>query len=404
MGVSFFCSLFIMQVLTILGATGSIGVSTLDVVARHPNRFRIFALTGHHQIDKLAAQCLQFSPRFAVVANAQNAAKLTQLLQQNHCATEVLYGEQALIDVASADEVTGVMAAIVGAAGLPSALAAAKVGKTIFLANKETLVVSGSLFMQTVAQHNARVLPIDSEHNAIFQVLPRDYSGCLNAHGIESIILTASGGPFLHSDLNKMAQITPEQAVKHPNWSMGKKISVDSATMMNKGLELIEAHWLFHCPPEKLEVVIHPQSVIHSMVRYIDGSVLAQLGNPDMRTPIAYCLGLPERIQSGVNALDFSKLADLSFCEPDFARFPCLKLAYDALNAGGSAPCVLNAANEIAVAEFLAGHIRFTDIARVVAHCLEHHDLSSLNNIDDLLALDKNVRQQAQTFSGSLKG
>lgn len=393
-----------MQVLTILGATGSIGVSTLDVVARHPNRFCIFALTGHHQIDKLAAQCLQFSPRFAVVANAQNAAKLTQLLQQNHCATEVLYGEQALIDVASADEVTGVMAAIVGAAGLPSALAAAKAGKTIFLANKETLVVSGSLFMQTVAQHNARVLPIDSEHNAIFQVLPRDYSGCLNAHGIESIILTASGGPFLHSDLNKMAQITPEQAVKHPNWSMGKKISVDSATMMNKGLELIEAHWLFHCPPEKLEVVIHPQSVIHSMVRYIDGSVLAQLGNPDMRTPIAYCLGLPERIQSGVNALDFSKLADLSFCEPDFARFPCLKLAYDALNAGGSTPCVLNAANEIAVAEFLAGHIRFTDIARVVAHCLEHHDLSSLNNIDDLLALDKNVRQQAQTFSGSLKG
>ncbi|MBR6877741.1 MAG: 1-deoxy-D-xylulose-5-phosphate reductoisomerase [Neisseriaceae bacterium] len=393
-----------MQVLTILGATGSIGVSTLDVVARHPNRFRIFALTGHHQIDKLAAQCLQFSPRFAVVANAQNAAKLTQLLQQNHCATEVLYGEQALIDVASADEVTGVMAAIVGAAGLPSALAAAKAGKTIFLANKETLVVSGSLFMQTVAQHNARVLPIDSEHNAIFQVLPRDYSGCLNAHGIESIILTASGGPFLHSDLNKMAQITPEQAVKHPNWSMGKKISVDSATMMNKGLELIEAHWLFHCPPEKLEVVIHPQSVIHSMVRYIDGSVLAQLGNPDMRTHIAYCLGLPERIQSGVNALDFSKLADLSFCEPDFARFPCLKLAYDALNAGGSAPCVLNAANEIAVAEFLAGHIRYTDIARVVAHCLEHHDLSNLNNIDDLLALDKNVRQQAQTFSGSLKG
>ena len=393
-----------MQVLTILGATGSIGVSTLDVVARHPNRFRVFALTGHHQIDKLAAQCLQFSPRFAVVANAQNAAKLTQLLQQNHCATEVLYGEQALIDVASADEVTGVMASIVGAAGLPSALAAAKAGKTIFLANKETLVVSGSLFMQTLAQHNARVLPIDSEHNAIFQVLPRDYSGCLNTHGIESIILTASGGPFLHSDLNKMAQITPEQAVKHPNWSMGKKISVDSATMMNKGLELIEAHWLFHCPPEKLEVVIHPQSVIHSMVRYIDGSVLAQLGNPDMRTPIAYCLGLPERIQSGVNALDFSKLADLSFCEPDFARFPCLKLAYDALNAGGSAPCVLNAANEIAVAEFLAGHIRFTDIARVVAHCLEHHDLSSLNNIDDLLALDKNVRQQAQTFSGSLKG
>lgn len=393
-----------MQTLTILGATGSIGVSTLDVIARHPDRFRVFALTGHTQIEKLAKQCLQFSPQFAVVADEQHAKQLSKILQSHASSTAVLYGQQALIDVASASEVTGVMAAIVGAAGLPSALAAAKSGKTIFLANKETLVVAGSLFMQTAAQHNAKVLPIDSEHNAIFQVLPRDYSGSLKKHGIRSIILTASGGPFLHHDLNQFAYITPSQAIKHPNWSMGQKISVDSATMMNKGLELIEAHWLFQCAPEQLDVVIHPQSVIHSMVRYVDGSVLAQLGTPDMRTPIAYCLGLPERIESGVRELDFQALSDLTFCAPDFARFPCLKLAYDALKTGENAPCVLNAANEIAVAEFLSGQIRFTDIAVVVEHCLSQTFSGSVCNIDDLLNLDKEVRQTALTFSGSLKG
>ncbi|MDO5073312.1 MAG: 1-deoxy-D-xylulose-5-phosphate reductoisomerase [Neisseria animaloris] len=384
------------QVLTILGSTGSIGESTLDVVARHPDKFRIFALAGHKQVNKLAAQCERFKPCFAVVADAEHAAALEQLLESADCQTEVLYGGQALIEVASASEVTGVMAAIVGAAGLPSALAAAKKGKTIYLANKETLVVSGALFMETARANGAKVLPVDSEHNAVYQVLPQDYSGRLNVHGIQSIILTASGGPFLDTDLSTFDHITPAQAVKHPNWSMGQKISVDSATMMNKGLELIEAHWLFNCPPDKLEVVIHPQSVIHSMVRYLDGSVLAQMGNPDMRTPIAYCLGLPERIESGVGALDFGKLSVLTFREPDLNRFPCLKLAYDAMHAGGGASCVLNAANEEAVAAFLAGKIRFTDIARIVAHCLEQGFSDGLNDIDSLLAQDAQTRAQAR--------
>ena len=388
------------QVLTILGSTGSIGESTLDVVSRHHEKFRVFALAGHRQVDKLAAQCKQFRPEYAVVGDAGHAAELEKKLKQEGISTQVLYGAQALIDVASADEVSGVMCAIVGAAGLPSALAAAQKGKTIYLANKETLVVSGALFMETARQNGATVLPIDSEHNAIFQVLPRDYTGRLNEHGINSIILTASGGPFLNTDLSTFDSITPEQAVKHPNWSMGRKISVDSASMMNKGLELIEAHWLFNCPPEKLEVVIHPQSVIHSMVRYRDGSVLAQLGNPDMRTPIAYCLGLPERIDSGVGELDFSALSALTFQKPDFDRFPCLKLAYQAMNAGGAAPCVLNAANEVAVAAFLDKRIKFTDIAQVVAHCLAQDFSDSHHDIESLLAQDAQTRRQAEVFIG----
>ena len=388
------------QVLTILGSTGSIGESTLDVVSRHPEKFRVFALAGHRQVDKLAAQCKQFRPEYAVVGDAGHAAELEKKLKQESIDTQVLYGAQALIDVASADEVSGVMCAIVGAAGLPSALAAAQKGKTIYLANKETLVVSGALFMETARQNGAAVLPIDSEHNAIFQVLPRDYTGRLNEHGINSIILTASGGPFLNTDLSTFDSITPEQAVKHPNWSMGRKISVDSASMMNKGLELIEAHWLFNCPPEKLEVVIHPQSVIHSMVRYRDGSVLAQLGNPDMRTPIAYCLGLPERIDSGVGELDFGTLSALTFQKPDFDRFPCLKLAYQAMNAGGVAPCVLNAANEVAVAAFLDKRIKFTDIAQVVAHCLAQDFSDGHHDIEGLLAQDAQTRRQAEAFIG----
>ena len=388
------------QVLTILGSTGSIGESTLDVVSRHPEKFRVFALAGHRQVDKLAAQCKQFHPEYAVVGDAGHAAELEKKLKQEGIDTQVLYGSQALIDVASADEVSGVMCAIVGAAGLPSALAAAQKGKTIYLANKETLVVSGALFMETARQNGATVLPIDSEHNAIFQVLPRDYAGRLNEHGINSIILTASGGPFLNTDLSTFDSITPEQAVKHPNWSMGRKISVDSASMMNKGLELIEAHWLFNCPPEKLEVVIHPQSVIHSMVRYRDGSVLAQLGNPDMRTPIAYCLGLPERIDSGVGELDFGALSALTFQKPDFDRFPCLKLAYQAMNAGGAAPCVLNAANEVAVAAFLDKRIKFTDIAQVVAHCLAQDFSDGHHDIESLLAQDAQTRRQAEVFIG----
>lgn len=388
------------QVLTILGSTGSIGESTLDVVSRHPEKFRVFALAGHRQVDKLVAQCKQFRPEYAVVGDADHAAELEKKLKQEGISTQVLYGSQALIDVASADEVSGVMCAIVGAAGLPSALAAAQKGKTIYLANKETLVVSGALFMETARQNGATVLPIDSEHNAIFQVLPRDYTGRLNEHGINSIILTASGGPFLNTDLSTFDSITPEQAVKHPNWSMGRKISVDSASMMNKGLELIEAHWLFNCPPEKLEVVIHPQSVIHSMVRYRDGSVLAQLGNPDMRTPIAYCLGLPERIDSGVGELDFGALSALTFQKPDFDRFPCLKLAYQAMNAGGAAPCVLNAANEVAVATFLDKRIKFTDIAKVVAHCLAQDFSDGRHDIEGLLAQDAQTRRQAEAFIG----
>ena len=390
------------QVLTILGSTGSIGESTLDVVSRHPEKFRVFALAGHKQVEKLAAQCQTFRPEYAVVADAEHAARLEALLKRDGTATQVLHGAQALVDVASADEVSGVMCAIVGAAGLPSALAAAQKGKTIYLANKETLVVSGALFMETARANGAAVLPIDSEHNAIFQVLPRDYTGRLNEHGIRSIILTASGGPFLTADLGTFDSITPAQAVKHPNWSMGRKISVDSATMMNKGLELIEAHWLFNCPPDKLEVVIHPQSVIHSMVRYRDGSVLAQLGNPDMRTPIAYCLGLPERINSGVGDLDFDALSALTFQKPDFDRFPCLKLAYEAMNAGGAAPCVLNAANEAAVAAFLDGQIKFTDIAKTVAHCLSQDFSDDLGNIENLLAQDAVTRRQAQEFIAAL--
>lgn len=388
------------QVLTILGSTGSIGESTLDVVSRHPEKFRVFALAGYRQVDKLAAQCKQFRPEYAVVGDAGHAAELEKKLKQEGIDTQVLYGSQALIDVASADEVGGVMCAIVGAAGLPSALAAAQKGKTIYLANKETLVVSGALFMETARQNGATVLPIDSEHNAIFQVLPRDYTGRLNEHGINSIILTASGGPFLNTDLSIFDSITPEQAVKHPNWSMGRKISVDSASMMNKGLELIEAHWLFNCPPEKLEVVIHPQSVIHSMVRYRDGSVLAQLGNPDMRTPIAYCLGLPERIDSGVGELDFGALSALTFQKPDFDRFPCLKFAYQAMNAGGAAPCVLNAANEVAVAAFLDKRIKFTDIAKVVAHCLAQDFSDGRHDIEGLLVQDAQTRRQAEAFIG----
>ena len=390
------------QVLTILGSTGSIGESTLDVVSRHPEKFRVFALAGHKQVEKLAAQCRTLCPEYAVVADAEHAARLEALLKHDGTATQVLHGAQALVDVASANEVSGVMCAIVGAAGLPSALAAAQKGKTIYLANKETLVVSGALFMETARANGAAVLPIDSEHNAIFQVLPRDYTGRLNEHGIRSIILTASGGPFLTADLGTFDSITPAQAVKHPNWSMGRKISVDSATMMNKGLELIEAHWLFNCPPDKLEVVIHPQSVIHSMVRYRDGSVLAQLGNPDMRTPIAYCLGLPERIDSGVGDLDFDTLSALTFQKPDFDRFPCLKLAYEAMNAGGAAPCVLNAANEAAVAAFLDGQIKFTDIAKTVAHCLSQDFSDDLGNIENLLAQDAVTRRQAQEFIAAL--
>ena len=391
------------QVISILGATGSIGDSTLDIVRRHRDQYEVFALAGNRQWQKLLELCVEFQPRYVVVMDEDVALSLKQGLQAASCATEVLLGQEGLCEIASATEVTMVMAAIVGAAGLPSAMAAAKAGKTILLANKETLVVSGQLFMDTVREHGARVLPVDSEHNAVFQVLPqeltqhgRPITQDLADFGIQGIILTASGGPFWQRDVATMKDITPKEAVKHPNWSMGQKISVDSASMMNKGLELIEARWLFNAKPSELTAVIHPQSVIHSMVRYRDGSVLAQLGTPDMRTPIAYCMGEPKRMDSGVTPLDFTTLSQLTFAEPDLERFPCLRLAMEALASGGDAPCVLNAANEVAVAAFLQQQIGFTDIARVVEQVLAEANTQISHNIDDLLAKDAWARVAAQ--------
>jgi 1-deoxy-D-xylulose-5-phosphate reductoisomerase len=385
-----------MQSITLLGATGSIGVSTLDVVARHPDRYRIHALTAHTRVAELAAQCEQFRPAFAVVATAAAASELAALLKNKGLRTEVAYGEQALCDVASAPECTTVMAAIVGAAGLRPSLAAAHAGKKLLLANKEALVISGAMFMDAVAASGATLLPIDSEHNAIFQCLPLGYQRTPHAHGIRKILLTASGGPFLDRDVDTLNDVTPEQAVAHPNWSMGRKISVDSATMMNKGLEVIEAHWLFGARPNQIEVVIHPQSVIHSMVSYADGSVLAQLGNPDMRTPIAHALAYPDRIESGVDPVDLARIAQLNFRQPDYARFPCLKLAFNALEAGGSAAAVLNAANEIAVEAFLDRKIGFRKIPQIIEQVLNRLPDARVNDLDSLLAQDQLARAQAR--------
>jgi 1-deoxy-D-xylulose-5-phosphate reductoisomerase len=387
-----------MQSLTILGATGSIGVSTLDVVARHPDRYRIFALTGQTRIDVLAEQCAQFHPEVAVVVDADAAERLQKLIRDRGLKTTVVYGEQALCDVASADACDTVMAAIVGAAGLGPSLAAAKAGKKLLLANKEALVISGQLFMDAVAASGSTLLPIDSEHNAIFQCLPIGYQRVPPQHGIRKILLTASGGPFLERELSSFDSITPEQAVAHPNWSMGRKISVDSATMMNKGLEVIEAHWLFGASASQIEVVIHPQSVIHSMVAYADGSVLAQLGNPDMRTPIAHALAYPERIDSGVDAIDLARIGQLNFREPDRVRFPCLQLAFDALHAGGSAPAVLNAANEVAVQAFLDKQIGFTRISALIAETLSRVPAASVDTLESLLAQDSKARDQARAL------
>ncbi|MEY2824221.1 MAG: hypothetical protein RLZ64_759 [Pseudomonadota bacterium] len=384
-----------MQSLTILGATGSIGVSTLDVVARHPDRYRVFALTGQTRVDLLATQCAQFHPEVAVVGSAEAAAQLQALIKRDGLGTEVLFGEQALCEVASSASCDTVMAAIVGAAGLRPSLAAAHAGKKLLLANKEALVISGQLFMDAVASSGAVLLPIDSEHNAIFQCLPIGYQRVPPQHGIRKILLTASGGPFLDRDLSSFDSITPEQAVAHPNWSMGRKISVDSATMMNKGLEVIEAHWLFGASAAQIEVVIHPQSVIHSMVAYADGSVLAQLGNPDMRTPIAHALAYPERIDSGVDAIDLARIGQLDFRKPDFLRFPCLQLAFDVLQSGGCAPAVLNAANEIAVQAFLDGRIGFSRIAQLIAETLHRVPSAAVDTLDSLLAQDQVARAQA---------
>ncbi|MFZ6772546.1 1-deoxy-D-xylulose-5-phosphate reductoisomerase [Undibacterium sp. SXout7W] len=390
------------QRLCILGATGSIGVSTLDVVARHPDRYEIFALTAHSQIEKLAEQCSRFFPQIAVVGSAEAADVLSLLLRERKLSqVQVLHGAEALCQVASANECDSVMAAIVGAAGLPPSLAAARAGKKVLLANKEALVMSGALFMDAIRSSGASILPIDSEHNAIFQCLPAAYDGQPQSHGIRRILLTASGGPFLHREISTLSAVTPEEAIAHPNWVMGRKISIDSATMMNKGLEVIEAHWLFAMPPEHIEVLIHPQSVIHSMVSYNDGSVLAQLGNPDMRTPIAYGLAYPERIDSGVAPLDLIKVAKLNFEEPDFKRFPCLSLAYQALNAGQSAPTILNASNEVAVQAFLDGEIGFRMIDQIIARTLDAFSSSPVDSLEAILAADAEARSIARSVIAS---
>mgnify|MGYP005992952619 FL=1 len=383
-----------MQQLTILGATGSIGVSTLDVVARHPDRFGVYALSGNSRIAELAEQCRRFKPSFAVVADAHAAAQLRERLNSWNIRTEVLWGVEGLCQVSSAKAVDVVMAAIVGAAGLLPTLAAARAGKNVLLANKESLVMAGQLFMDTVQKSGAILLPIDSEHNAIFQCLPRGYDPSEQC-GVRKVLLTASGGPFRRMPLNELAAVTPDQACAHPNWQMGRKISVDSATMMNKGLELIEACWLFGLSPNEIDVVIHPQSVIHSMVEYVDGSILAQLGNPDMRTPIAHALAWPERIESGVASLDIIATARLDFGAPDLKRFPCLGLAIQAAKAGGSAPAVLNAANEIAVEGFLQGQLSFINIARIVADTLEKHEVSELDSLEHVQQLDTKAREVA---------
>jgi 1-deoxy-D-xylulose-5-phosphate reductoisomerase len=390
-----------MKSLTLLGSTGSIGASTLDVVARHPDRFSIFALTAHSNHEKLAQQCIQYKPEWAVVGTADGAKALEARLREAGSATRVGYGPDALVDVAGHAGADTVVAAIVGAAGLAPTLAAARAGKTILLANKEALVMSGALFLDAVREHQATLLPLDSEHNAIYQCLPPHKAGSGAHGGVDKIILTASGGPFRTRDPATLADITPEQAVKHPNWSMGRKISVDSATMMNKGLEVIEAHWLFGLPAERIEVLIHPQSVIHSMVAYKDGSVLAQLGNPDMRTPIAHALAYPDRVEAGVQPLDLASIATLTFEKPDDARFPCLGLAFAALRQGGTASAALNAANEVAVEAFLSGRTRYTSIADVVARVLDRIEHRAARSLDDVLEIDREARVLAAELLGT---
>jgi len=381
--------------LTLLGSTGSIGESTLDVVARHPERFAVHALTAHRNGDKLVAQCLRFTPEFAVVGDAETAGRVAAQLKEAGCKTEVAYGSDALVQAAQSAQCDTVVAAIVGAAGLAPTLAAARAGKRILLANKEALVMSGAIFMDAVRDHGATLLPVDSEHNAIFQCLPRDVA---EHGGVTKIILTASGGPFRTRDPATLADVTPEQACKHPNWVMGRKISVDSATMMNKGLEVIEAHWLFNLPGDRIDVLIHPQSVIHSLVSYADGSVLAQLGNPDMRTPIAHALAYPERVDSGVAQLDLASVASLQFEKPDYERFPCLALAMQALAAGGVASAALNAANEVAVEAFLERRIGFTEIGRTVASVLERLSNRTPSGLDDVLGADADARRAAHEW------
>jgi len=383
--------------LAVLGSTGSIGVSTLDVARQHKDKYCVFALTANTQVDRLFQQCQDFQPRYVVMVNEDSAQQLSKKLSAIGLhEIQILSGVQGLEKVASHPEVDYVMAAIVGAAGLLPAMAAAQSGKRVLLANKEALVMSGHLFMDEIKRNQAELLPIDSEHNAIFQCMPSLSSGELGNYGIEKILLTASGGPFRNKAVEELHSVTPDQACAHPNWSMGKKISVDSATMMNKGLEVIEAHWLFNATPEQIQVVIHPQSVIHSMVQYSDGSVLAQLGNPDMRTPIAHAMAWPERMSSGVAPLDLFEIAHLDFQKPDFARFPCLRLAYEALKQGGTASTILNAANEIAVDAFLNETIAFSSIPIVIENVLNEISAVDANSLATILLADEQARQSAR--------
>lgn len=390
-----------MKQLTILGSTGSIGCSTLDVVRQNPEHFRVIALVAGKNVSRMVEQCLEFSPRYAVMDDDASARLLNDALKQHGSHTDVLSGQQAACDMAALDEVDQVMAAIVGAAGLLPTLAAIRAGKTILLANKESLVTCGRLFMDAVKYSKARLLPVDSEHNAIFQSMPQPIQhnlgyADLEQNGVMSVLLTGSGGPFRETPLHELVSMTPDQACRHPNWSMGRKISVDSATMMNKGLEYIEARWLFNASARQMEVLIHPQSVIHSMVRYQDGSVLAQLGEPDMRTPIAHTMAWPNRVTSGVAPLDFCKLSALTFSAPDYQRYPCLKLAMEAFEQGQAATTALNAANEIVVAAFLAEEICFTDIADLNLAVLEQMDLQEPQSVDDVLKVDAIAREVAR--------
>ncbi len=388
------------QQVTVLGATGSVGLSTLDVIARHPDLYQVFALTGFSRQSELLALCVKHTPQFAVLPTQEAARKLQDDLAVAGLDTRVLVGEGGLCEVAAHSQVDMVLAAIVGAAGLRPTMAAVEAGKKVLLANKEALVMSGALFMQAVRQSGAVLLPIDSEHNAIFQCLPVDYARGLAPVGVRRILLTGSGGPFRQTPLDQLTDVTPEQACAHPNWSMGRKISVDSASMVNKGLELIEACWLFDARPDQIEVVIHPQSVIHSMVDYVDGSVLAQLGNPDMRTPIAHALAWPARIDSGVAPLDLFSIARLDFEAPDEQRFPCLRLARQAAEAGNSAPAMLNAANEVAVQAFLDRRIRYPEIASMIDEVLNHEPVVALADLGAVFEVDSKARVLAEQWLG----
>lgn len=387
-----------LQQITILGATGTIGASTLNVISQHPNRFATYALTANNNDAALYKLCIEYKPVYAVLLDEAAAERLRLQLKAVGSSTEVMCGMSALEYVSSHPEVDAVMAAIVGAAGLIPAIAAAKAGKRILLANKETLVMAGNLFMQAVKQGGATLLPIDSEHNAIFQVMPARVDSSLIDSGIKKILLTASGGPFRKFSQSELEEVSLEQALNHPNWVMGPKITIDSATLMNKGLEVIEARWLFNAKPSEIEVVVHPQSVIHSMVEYVDGSVLAQLGNPDMRTPIAYALGYPERLQSGVGSLDLFKIGQLDFEAPDTKKFPCLRLAYEALKLGGNAAAILNAANEIAVEAFIQKTIKFTDIPRLIEFVLNKSIIKEVSDLNMLIDTDADARDSAREW------